>query len=361
MKHLILLPILYVVPIILLIITYKIWKKYGKDYDVVDTLEFYPPDNLNSLELAYALKGKVSKKDVISLIIYLASKGYIKIIENNNSFIILKEKDYDGDNIYEKIFFDNLFSDSKYSTVYNAYQTTPKDLFNKFYKTINLIKRKINLEKKHFVFEKTFFKSLTILMLIIIALSIIVIVPRISYYGFYKINNSFEVVFKLSLLYIIFFIANFPYYIKVFINIFLSFTIMVSSNFFYIKDVIYDNSSYLLGFVIGIICVILMFIFLDNMIKRSKYNSQLLGKIYGFKKFLGTAEKPRIEALIKQDPNYFYKIMPYVYVLNISNKWIKKFEKISYQMPEFYNQFMDTEVKKVINVIDDLFNKNIQN
>lgn len=356
MKHLIFLSILYVVPIILLIITYKIWKKYGKDYDVVDTLEFYPPDNLNSLELAYVLKGKVSNKDVISLLIYLASKGYIKIIENSNSFVLLKEKDYDGDNIYEKIFFDNLFSDSKYSAVYNTYQITPKDLFNKFYKTINQIKKKISLEKKHFIFEKTFFKSLTILMLIIVTLSIIVLIPRISHYGFYKIDDSLEVVFKLSLLYIVFFIANFPYYIKVFLNIFISLIIIISSDFFYIKNVIYDNSSYLLGFVIGIICIILMFIFLDNMIKRSKYSSELLGKIYGFKKFLETAEKPRIEALVEQDPKYFYKIIPYVYVLNISNTWIKKFQKISYQMPDWFNYLIDNDFKKIINIIDELFN-----
>lgn len=356
MKYTISLFLVNLIPIILVIISYKIWKKYGKDYDVVDTIEFYPPDNLNSLELAYILKGKVSKKDVISLLIYLASKGYIKIIEDGKSYTILKQKEYDGNNPYEEIFFNNLFSNGKYSSKYDTIQVTTKDLFNKFYQTISEIKHKISSEKRSFVYEKTFFKSLSILIFIMITLITIVVIPRITYFGFYQLSSTLKPILSLCLLYFIFFMVKFPYYIKVFLNIFLFITTMISDHCFNIEKILINNSAYLYSFIFGIICIIIMFILLDSMIKRSKYNSELLGKVYGFKRFLEHAEKPRIEALIEQDPNYFYKIMPYVYVLNVSDKWIKKFEKISYQMPDWFNYLVDNDLKRIINIIDELLN-----
>jgi len=62
----------------------------------------------------------------------------------------------------------------------------------------------------------------------------------------------------------------------------------------------------------------------------------MLGKIKGFRTFLETAEKPKLEELVLQDPSYFYSILPYTYVLGVSDKWIKKFEVIALQAPDWY-------------------------
>lgn len=43
-----------------------------------------------------------------------------------------------------------------------------------------------------------------------------------------------------------------------------------------------------------------------------------------------------------KNPEYFFDILPYTYVLNISDKWIKKFEKIAIKSPfwfKSYNKF----------------------
>ena len=37
------------------------------------------------------------------------------------------------------------------------------------------------------------------------------------------------------------------------------------------------------------------------------------------------------------NPTYFYDILPYTYVLNVSEKWIKKFETINIQAPTWYS------------------------
>ena len=50
-------------------------------------------------------------------------------------------------------------------------------------------------------------------------------------------------------------------------------------------------------------------------------------KVLGFRNYLNTAEKNQLEKLVEDDPNYFYNILPYTYVLNISKKWIDTFGK----------------------------------
>lgn len=41
--------------------------------------------------------------------------------------------------------------------------------------------------------------------------------------------------------------------------------------------------------------------------------------------------------MVLQNPTYFYDILPYTYVLGVSDKWIKKFESITLRAPEWYD------------------------
>ena len=47
--------------------------------------------------------------------------------------------------------------------------------------------------------------------------------------------------------------------------------------------------------------------------------------------------KEKLEMLVNENPTYFYDILPYTYVLGVSNKWIKKFESINVNPPTWYN------------------------
>lgn len=70
--------------------------------------------------------------------------------------------------------------------------------------------------------------------------------------------------------------------------------------------------------------------------KRTEYGNEVLGKILGFKEFLETAEKEKLEELVCENPDYFYNVLPFTYVLEVSDKWIEKFENISLKAPEWY-------------------------
>jgi uncharacterized membrane protein len=80
-----------------------------------------------------------------------------------------------------------------------------------------------------------------------------------------------------------------------------------------------------------------MAIIVNFMPKRNTFGNQMLGRIQGFKTFLDMAEKDKIEELAMNNPTYFYDILPYAYVLGVSDIWIKKFESLTLQPPNWYH------------------------
>ena len=132
-----------IVSIIFVVISAILWKIYGRDNKVVETVEFYPPEGMNSAELSFLYNGNVDDKGIISLLIYLANKGYLKIedlgtksFSYGNNFRITKLKEYAGNNENERIFFNGLFKRKN--------SVTNEDLYDRFYTTIDKIKRRIN-------------------------------------------------------------------------------------------------------------------------------------------------------------------------------------------------------------------------
>ena len=104
--------------LICVLIVDRLWLEHGKDNKAPETIEKYPPKGLNPLEVGFAYKGFVVVFDVVSLLVYLANKGYITIetIEKKILFFkrtelkITKLKEYDGDNESEKTFMRGLFA-----------------------------------------------------------------------------------------------------------------------------------------------------------------------------------------------------------------------------------------------------------
>lgn len=336
--------LMYIIPLLCLIITLVLWYKFGRDNQVIETVEFYPPEGFNSLEVGFLYKGKADNKDVVSLLIYLANKGYIKISETeekslfstSKEFKITKLKEYDGDNANERRFIEGLFKKSKGSN-----EVTSSDLYDSFYTTMNKILSNINRkENKNKIFEKnSFSKSVIIILLMIISIVTTIAIPTIDYAGISELG--------LTLLIFIFYVpffavgifAELPLLFRV---IWLGFTtfhslLVFSFSTSSVAIAVVNEPLYLVGVIVGITCLIGIIICFKLMPKRTKYGTEILGKIKGFRNFLETAEKDKLEAMVMQNPNYFYDILPYTYVLGVSDKWIKKFETIYLQAPSWYD------------------------
>lgn len=351
-----------VLPILFILIVLVVWFKYGKDDPVIETVEFYPPDGLNSAEIGFLYKGKADENDVISLLLFLANKGYIKILETEEQslftkvkgFKILKLKDYDGENANERLFLNGLFSSEttnmKIMSMHmkkNSYnlenestsqlnEVTSLALYNSFYITLNAIIKNLNQKDNiHKIFENnSFYKGLYVT---IVAIFLLITVRPVYEYSGAEIV-PFALFFPglgFSILFVLVF-GKTPIYLKAFGLLWgLGFGGIPWS--YMVLPALKADAIYMFTYFLGVICILVIALLLKAMPKRTGYGNEILGKIRGFKKFLETAEKPKLEAMVMQNPSYFYDILPYTYVLGISNKWIKKFEAIALQAPNWYD------------------------
>ena len=165
--------------VISVFISYKMWYKYGKDDKAIETVEFYPPKGYNSAEVSYMYYGKASTEGVISLLIYLADKGYLKIDEvndNKTKFKIIKLKEYDGNNEIERIFFNGLFGE-------NMGEVTSSNLEENFYGIVDKVKNKLeSRENKRKLYESLSSGKIKWIFLMIIAIfCLITIKPALEF------------------------------------------------------------------------------------------------------------------------------------------------------------------------------------
>ena len=324
-------------PIIFLITSIVLLIKLGKSFPLVKTVEFYPPEGFNSAEVGFLYKGFADNKDVVSLLVYLANKGYIEIGEKeekslfkSKNFIIRKLKGYDGDNETERIFLEGLFKTKN--------EVTYKDLYNKFYRTVNKITNILNdKENKYEIFQKDLLrKRYIIFVMMILTFIVITYKPVVEYLG------AGPLIFALLFPGIGFSVMIFMLFenndlsIKIFIILWGSLFGGIPFAFMVVPSIMQD-SIYVITYIIGVLCIIAMGIVFKRFKKRTRYGNELLGKILGFKEFLEKVEKEKLEELVFQDPNYFYNILPFTYVLEVSDKWIKKFEDILLKAPDWYS------------------------
>lgn len=330
----------YIIPILGVIVAYVVWKKYGKDDQVVDVVSFYPPENMNSLDVAFAKKGSVNSNDAVSLLVYLASKGYIKIVEDKKSksrFTIQKVKEYDGNNKEEELFFRGLFK--------KVWDSISSDELNEsFYLTINsiLTKKNSTANRKELFNSKSSNKRYILFLFMLITSSLSTIIPALGY----KLSDVIFSIIICNLIGIVALIIVGIIYdnncTKKGLNSALGFAFffvlaLAVANFTIIGfEYIYYDTVYLIGFILCMVCTYLIYFFYLIVTKRTEYGNKVLGEVNGFKKFLETAEKDKLESLVHDDPSYFYNILPYAYVLGVSDAWIKQFEGIAIAPPEWY-------------------------
>lgn len=354
-----------ILPAVFLCISFLLWMIYGKSEKPVETVEFYPPKGFNSAEVGFMYKGKAGNTDIVSLVVYLANKGYLKIAESDEktlfssrkSFRLIKLKEYDENNTAEKLFFDGLFKAPLNSTFtvfkgrfnnilssgegsgYERSMVTESDLRDSFYVTLGEISKRMNRkENRYIIFEESALNKRWLIGLMIIFTFLLITVPPFMEMGLAGIFMlPFALIFPgvgFSIMVAMLF-GKTPIFAKVFG--------LIWGSLFgglpwlsLVWPALQEDSMYITAYIIGLVCIIPMVILLTLMKKRTEYGNEMLGKIGGFKRFLEYAEKPKLEALVMQNPAYFYDILPYTYVLGVSSKWIEKFETIIYEPPSWY-------------------------
>ena len=276
---------LCIVIIALTVFVFLKWYFYGKDNNkYVETVEFYPPDDMDAAQIGYAYQRDTGKNLTVALIVELASKGFIKIEESEDKMtrtiynLHKNNEDIEKLTENEKIVFDNLFVGG--NSIVLSQDTS-------FYRTISSISSNVQSQLEEKLEDKESYESMCICGILLLVSTICF---RLAFKTFKDMNP------KLNFLYLISFI-----------------------------------------------CLFVIFVLVILMKRRTNYGEQIIAKVNGFKNFLETAEKYQIDNMVEQYPNYFYDILPFAYVLGVSKKWIEKFENIPEPLYEMGNfNYLDT-------------------
>lgn len=326
--------------IVLLLLTVFLYFKFGKDDLVVESVEFNPIPGLSSAQAGFVYDGFVDTKDILSLIIEWAYKGYLTITEEDkDDFTLTKLKDLDNASIRaEQTLFNGLFKSGDIAT---------KDsLKNSFYISLahakNDIYRYFQGNRERHIYSNTasvvkvIFASLCFIPF---ALLFANAYYQVSYQATLSliIAGAIFVFGSLISAWLIYVVKRWPSQ-KSALNILSAIGLFMVGGLYMIATfalaIYFKIPVWTYAFTLILTLIILALV--SVMDRRTELGIHYLGKLIGLKRFIETAEKDRLEMMVHDDPTYFYKILPYAYVLNVSDVWSKKFESIAIEQPDWY-------------------------
>ena len=73
--------------------------------------------------------------------------------------------------------------------------------------------------------------------------------------------------------------------------------------------------------------------------RDTEYRHRLMTQLLGFRKFINTSELPMLKAMVDETPTLFYDILPYAMVFGLTEKWQKQFATLGLVPPDWYEAF----------------------
>ena len=331
-------------PIFLTIIGFVMWYLFGREERSTGDVQYYPPEGFNSLEVGFLFRAKANEKDVLSLLLYLANRGYITIEETEfgsgelleKGFIVKKKNEYDGGNEYEQKFLDGLFSDKE--------SISNREFGEKFFLMTQDIKKSINKNAHSLTENNNIIKRIILGIFVLVTFGIITIPPMIAYHEAFLLTYVLTTL-GFSAMFIMVFgpfdSASMQKELRAQILYRLSGLIIgillgVLPVYKYLLPCIVDQPLYYIGYIVGIICAFIMCLFIAYMSKRTVYGAETYNKIKGLKHFMEFGNSGVIDKMLKENNNYCFDLLPYAYVLGVTKVWFSKFEEKNILRPFWF-------------------------
>lgn len=272
-----------------IILAYRHLRKRGKDVNMPKTIipEFTPPEGVRPYLLGSLKDESVDKEDIAGTIIDLAYRGYLKIKEKEQEKVLgitVGQKEYELIRTDKKDGLDKIEGDILQAIFNGKESTTTKEMIKTFPYKYNAIVSSIYKE----MVTKGYFKES----------------PQSTiakYVGFGIFLLAFSVV-----------------------------------GLFILSGILTELLGYFTVFTIALPFAILglaLAIFAKFMPAKTEIGSQVYAKILGFKMYLHTAERFRLQNL---GPEEFEKYLSYAIVFKIEDEWAKKFEGLYDKAPDWY-------------------------
>ena len=335
----------FVFPVVCLGFSYALWYYYGKDRRKEIEKRMNPVRQLSLIEVARLYNEEINRKDIISLIFSLCSKGFMQIEETKDDIRFVRLRNYTGHSYSEGLIFDAIFMKTFVGTFEEVINKKKKEYCTdisvkdvKIIRTMDRILANENMEKKKYeYFERdTSSKKNMIISMAIICLVLITINPFIA------VNNSLFLLLALLIEFISFYVINKfialidfnrirNYLVPVILTIILLLLIFAF--------IFGTNSIYEIAYLFGIVCVIGMLILAKYMPKRNAYGDKLYHNMEGFRKLLEEGTKEEYLSVLNTNENYYYDILSYIYIFGDKDYVSKRFKNVVKKECEWFKSY----------------------
>ncbi|HLM83188.1 MAG TPA: DUF2207 domain-containing protein [Terriglobales bacterium] len=276
-------PIVFL-PLLTLAVMFALWHSVGRDPDpgVSVAPQYEPPKGMCPAEAGTLLDDTIHPRDITSTIVDLAVRGYIKIEEKVDTFLLFHHKDYLFTLLkqrdqwtdltpHERVMLDNIFLAGT--------GTRLSDLKNRFYTVIPIVREDImsSLKSK----------------------------------GIYTLDpesaNGYSIVAGVAI------------------------AILVVA----VQVLGWMNLFYSIPLVIGSVLVsaLIWWLFARQMTAKTVAGARIKIAVLGFQEFLNRVDADRIKSM---SPDTFEKFLPYAMALGVEHHWAQAFDGIVKDPPSWY-------------------------
>jgi uncharacterized membrane protein YgcG len=278
-------PVVFL-PLITLAVMFGLWYTVGRDPDPgISVAPMYePPKGITPAEAGTLIGDAIHPRDITSTIVDLAVRGYIKIEEKVDTFLVFHHKDYVfhllkpagewGNDLspHERVMLENIFAGG-------GSETRLSSLKNRFYAVIPTVREDIMSELKSkgmYMLDPESANGYSIVAAVVIGLLML----GLHYLGW--------------------------------INLFNSIPLLVAS---------------------ALISALIWWLFAREMTAKTVRGARTRIAILGFQEFLNRVDADRIQHM---PPDTFEKFLPYAMALGVEHHWAQAFAGIVKDPPSWY-------------------------
>ncbi len=309
----------------------------GKKRKALRPVEYYPPRGYSPIDVMLCYYGKkCTPRELFNpLMLYWAQKGYITIEEDcKRGLKLTKIKDISASSdspahALELDLFNDIFYKRDVFYTLTASDADGKDLDAFMKKVERRAENQVYTLSKRLAFLSAVVAFVSLLASSIVfitsigVISILLLFPIIGIIALWRMfspSGKYVMEKRYRILFVLFFCcwSGIPFLALVFAGNEIGTDIMLS--------ILFAFSSALIN----------IFFISKKIDIRSDDNLKFYGEIDAFKSFLVDAELDKLETLIEDDPDYFYDILPYCYILKITEKLKPKFDRIALDGPSWY-------------------------
>ncbi len=313
---------------------YFLGKNHGQ---IIPVVNVKAPNEMDPMRMGFLIDGSIGDEDVTSMIYYFADKGYLTIdFSNKNDPVLTRVEDENGvlkelpatAPIYQKTLFEGLFKNRK--------SVPTSALKEKYYESVDEAKIQLMLKKPPRYDKKSvaFFLLSTLFSCLLCAVSF-VLAGNICVGGDYAPADGVFIAVFLIITALLLWVTKELEFKKsrtiaiVFLTVaycigFLIFILFTKAHIFTAYEKLYLSAFAIITQLIGFFTL-----------SRTESYNRILGDILGFKDFIVVTEEDKIKVMLEENPELYYKVLPYAQVLGVTDEWTDRFRNILIEKPSW--------------------------